>query len=80
VLLQFARGPAYDKYQKQLEESCDQWWKSGRQLCENISLTGNHCVHPVSNRLKMSTICNRLNSESDSLGEIEPAAFLYRLA
>jgi hypothetical protein len=47
VFSQFARGPACDKYMKQLEDSCERFWKNGRQLCEEISLTGNHCVNPV---------------------------------
>ncbi|XP_053379318.1 nonsense-mediated mRNA decay factor SMG8-like isoform X1 [Mercenaria mercenaria] len=47
VFSQFARGPACDKYMKQLEESCERFWKNGRQLCEEISLTGNHCVNPL---------------------------------
>ena len=46
--MQHARGPACDKYLKDLEESCEQIWKDGRQLCEEVSITGNHCVHEVS--------------------------------
>ncbi|KAH3818615.1 nonsense-mediated mRNA decay factor SMG8-like isoform X1 [Dreissena polymorpha] len=47
VFTQLARGPACDKYLNQLEESCDTFWKNGRQLCEETSLTGNHCVNPL---------------------------------
>ena len=47
VFSQIARGPACEKYMKQLEESCDRFWKNGRQLCEEVSLLGNHCVNPV---------------------------------
>ncbi|KAL3861502.1 hypothetical protein ACJMK2_007534 [Sinanodonta woodiana] len=47
VFSQFARGPSCDKYIAQLEESCVNFWKNGRQLCEEISLTGNHCVNPL---------------------------------
>lgn len=47
VFAQYARGPAYDKYLRQLEESCEKWWKNGRQLCEEVSLTGQHCVNPL---------------------------------
>ncbi|XP_029644947.1 protein SMG8 [Octopus sinensis] len=47
VFAQYARGAAYKKYLCQLEEACEKWWKSGRQLCEEISLTGQHCVNPL---------------------------------
>ena len=47
VFLQHARGPACEKYLKELEESCERVWKDGRQLCEEVSITGNHCVHEV---------------------------------
>ena len=43
-----ARGPGCDKYLRQVEESCERYWKNGRQLCEEISLTRNHCISPVS--------------------------------
>ena len=42
-----ARGPATEKYMIQLELNCDNMWKGGRQLCEAVSLTGNHCVNEV---------------------------------
>ncbi|XP_041359908.1 protein smg8-like isoform X2 [Gigantopelta aegis] len=45
VFAQFARGPAYEKYLKQLEESCEEWWKSGHRQCEETSLTGNLCLN-----------------------------------
>ncbi|XP_050413442.1 nonsense-mediated mRNA decay factor SMG8, partial [Patella vulgata] len=47
VFSQFARGPAYEKYMKQLEESCEKWWKADRQRCEAISLTRNFCINPL---------------------------------
>ncbi|XP_052821205.1 nonsense-mediated mRNA decay factor SMG8-like isoform X2 [Mya arenaria] len=47
VFSQFARGPGCDKYVGQLEESCERFWRNGRQLCEEVSLTGNHCVNPL---------------------------------
>jgi len=43
-----ARGPACDRYLEQLEQECEQVWKNGRQMCEELSLTGNHCVNEVS--------------------------------
>ncbi|XP_064611274.1 nonsense-mediated mRNA decay factor SMG8-like isoform X2 [Liolophura sinensis] len=45
VFCQHARGPCFKKYLVQLEEACEKWWKNGHQLCEAISLTGNHCVN-----------------------------------
>ena len=48
VYMHHARGPAVEKYMKQLELNCDNMWKGGRQLCEGVSLTGNHCVNEVS--------------------------------
>ncbi|XP_062606772.1 nonsense-mediated mRNA decay factor SMG8-like isoform X1 [Saccostrea cucullata] len=47
VFHQFARGPACDKYLKQLEQSCEKFWRNGRQLCEEISILSNHCVNPL---------------------------------
>ncbi|CAH1774996.1 unnamed protein product [Owenia fusiformis] len=47
VLSQHARGPASEKYLKQLEEECTRIWKSGRELCEQTSLTGNHCTNAL---------------------------------
>ena len=59
VFSQIARGPACEKYMKQLEESCDRFWKNGRQLCEEVSLLGNHCVIPVN--IFMFSNENKLN-------------------
>lgn len=47
VLLHGGRGPALGSYVRQLEESCERYWHGGRQLCEEVSLTGNHCVHEL---------------------------------
>nr|XP_022343746.1 protein smg8-like isoform X2 [Crassostrea virginica] len=47
VFHQFARGPACDKYLKQLEQSCEKFWRNGRQLCEEVSILSNHCVNPL---------------------------------
>ena len=48
VFQQHARGQAAEKYLGQLAEGCEKLWQAGRRLCEDISLTGNHCVNPVS--------------------------------
>ncbi|XP_052717339.1 nonsense-mediated mRNA decay factor SMG8-like isoform X1 [Crassostrea angulata] len=47
VFHQFARGPACEKYLKQLEQSCEKFWRNGRQLCEEVSILSNHCVNPL---------------------------------
>ncbi|XP_035667835.1 protein smg8-like isoform X1 [Branchiostoma floridae] len=46
VFKQHAHGPAYEHYVLQLQEDCEKFWANGRQLCEERSLTGQHCVHP----------------------------------
>ncbi|KAF8797116.1 Protein smg8 like protein [Argiope bruennichi] len=42
-----ARGPAVQRYAKQLKEDCERLWKNGHQMCEVLSLTGNHCMNPI---------------------------------
>lgn len=42
-----ARGPLVDNYVTQLEHDCERHWKSGRQMCEVLSLTGNPCTKPL---------------------------------
>jgi protein SMG8 len=37
----------YKKYLNKLEDDCLKIWKSGRQLCELVSLTGHPCVHEL---------------------------------
>ena len=46
-----ARGPASGRYAEQLASECTCYWQAGRQMCEQISLTG----HPCINRLEMFT-------------------------
>ncbi|MEE6469644.1 hypothetical protein FKM82_008706 [Ascaphus truei] len=45
VYSQHARGPAFQKYAIHLNEDCYKFWSSGHQLCEERSLTDQHCVH-----------------------------------
>lgn len=40
-----ARGPASEKFAEVLAQDCTSYWQSGRQMCEEISLTGNHCTN-----------------------------------
>lgn len=39
------KGPALQEFKKKLEDECMSIWKSGRQLCDAISLTGKPCMH-----------------------------------
>ena len=47
VFTQYARGPAFDKYMCQLEESCTAFWTNGHQQCEAVSLSRNPCGNQV---------------------------------
>merc|ERR1719186_695742 len=40
-----ARGPASEKFAEVLAQDCTSYWQSGRQMCEEISLTGHHCTN-----------------------------------
>ncbi|XP_054280613.1 nonsense-mediated mRNA decay factor SMG8 [Macrosteles quadrilineatus] len=42
-----ARGPLVESYITQLERECERYWKSGRQMCEVLSMTGNPCTKPL---------------------------------
>ncbi|CAB0033101.1 unnamed protein product [Trichogramma brassicae] len=42
-----ARGPLYDEFAKRLQEECDKHWRTGRQMCQVLSLTGNPCTNPL---------------------------------
>jgi len=39
-----ARGPASEKLAEVLAAECLAYWQAGRQMCEELSLTGNHCT------------------------------------
>uniref|UniRef100_A0A2P2K2P8 Nonsense-mediated mRNA decay factor SMG8 n=1 Tax=Rhizophora mucronata TaxID=61149 RepID=A0A2P2K2P8_RHIMU len=39
------RGPAVQLFAKKLQDDCTSIWKSGRQLCDAVSLTGKPCMH-----------------------------------
>ena len=40
-----SRGPASKKYAELLVEECTAYWQAGRQMCEELSLTGHHCTN-----------------------------------
>ncbi|KAK1289015.1 hypothetical protein QJS10_CPB18g01795 [Acorus calamus] len=39
------KGPSVHLFMEKLEEECTSIWKSGRQLCDAVSLTGKPCIH-----------------------------------
>ncbi|KAM1040480.1 hypothetical protein TB2_029321 [Malus domestica] len=39
------KGHAVQQFAKKLEDECTSIWKSGRQLCDAVSLTGKPCMH-----------------------------------
>ncbi|KAF3455164.1 hypothetical protein FNV43_RR05612 [Rhamnella rubrinervis] len=39
------KGPTVQGFSKRLEDECTHIWKSGRQLCDAVSLTGKPCMH-----------------------------------
>ncbi|CBI17132.3 unnamed protein product, partial [Vitis vinifera] len=39
------KGPAVQLFTKKLEDECTSIWRSGRQLCDAVSLTGKPCMH-----------------------------------
>ncbi|KAI5068008.1 hypothetical protein GOP47_0016353 [Adiantum capillus-veneris] len=41
------RGPAVNLFTEKLKADCEAIWKSGRQLCDAVSLTGRPCIHKV---------------------------------
>uniref|UniRef100_A0A3Q3WVS2 Nonsense-mediated mRNA decay factor SMG8 n=1 Tax=Mola mola TaxID=94237 RepID=A0A3Q3WVS2_MOLML len=45
VYSQHARGVAFQRYALQLHEDCYKFWSNGHQLCEERSLTDQHCIH-----------------------------------
>lgn len=47
VFAAHSRGPAYSRFVQKLKEDCERVWKNGHQMCEVLSLTGNHCINPV---------------------------------
>ena len=40
-----ARGPARAKYADILAQECAEFWRGGRQICEEVSLTGRGCAN-----------------------------------
>lgn len=42
-----ARGPLFDEFSDKLQEECEKHWRSGRQMCQILSLTGNPCTNPI---------------------------------
>lgn len=42
-----ARGPLFEEFNEKLQAECEKHWRSGRQMCEVLSLTGNPCTNPI---------------------------------
>lgn len=42
-----ARGPLFEEFSEKLQAECDKHWRTGRQMCEVLSLTGNPCTNPI---------------------------------
>ncbi|CAL1682174.1 unnamed protein product [Lasius platythorax] len=42
-----ARGPLFEEFSEKLQAECDKHWRSGRQMCEVLSLTGHPCTNPI---------------------------------
>ena len=40
-----ARGCATTEYAEKLAAECTAYWQAGRQMCEELSLTGNNCTN-----------------------------------
>ncbi|KAJ6708373.1 AMPLIFIED IN BREAST CANCER 2-RELATED [Salix viminalis] len=57
VFLSMVRGPAVPVFAKKLEDECSSVWRSGRQLCDAVSLTGKPCMqvrHSVDNSVMLT--------------------------
>lgn len=61
-----SRGSSIHKYIKIIQTECDKVWNNGRKTCEELSLTGNYCVHKV-HRLPHDDVneSGSLNQDSD---------------
>lgn len=47
VFYQQTKGPACEHYESKLREDCTKIWKSGRQMCDAVSLTGRPCIYQI---------------------------------
>ncbi|XP_067947573.1 nonsense-mediated mRNA decay factor SMG8-like [Watersipora subatra] len=47
VMIASGRGPALQTYLTRLKKDCTSYWENGHRLCESVSLSGNHCIHPL---------------------------------
>lgn len=57
------RGPAVHIFPEKLKEDCEAIWKSGRQLCDAVSLTGKPCVYQRHDVVGTSSNCPELETE-----------------
>lgn len=60
------RGPAVVLYTNKLKEECEALWKSGRQLCDAVSLTHKPCIYKVHDVPSVgTTLSNTTKSNMD---------------
>lgn len=64
-----AKGPALKMFLQKLEDECLSVWKSGRQLCDAVSLTGKPCVHQRHN-VESSHLTSETNAKPHSSGYV----------
>ncbi|KAJ6369199.1 hypothetical protein OIU78_001541 [Salix suchowensis] len=70
VFLSMVRGPAVPVFAKKLEDECSSVWRSGRQLCDAVSLTGKPCMqvrHSVDNGVMLTGAPVKPHSNCDKL-------------
>ena len=68
-----SRGPAIYKYIQMIQSECDKFWNNGRKMCEELSLTGNCCIHRVHRLPKDDSFTETaLDSNSDSFHQTLP--------
>ncbi|KAH9326312.1 hypothetical protein KI387_006490, partial [Taxus chinensis] len=70
------RGPAVHVFLQKLKEDCEAIWKSGRQLCDAVSLTGKPCVHQKHNVIGPSSSPPDLESEKASV-KLHSSGFVF---
>eukprot|EP00258_Populus_trichocarpa_P039911 XP_024455930.1 protein smg8 [Populus trichocarpa] len=85
VFLSMVRGPAVLQFAKKLEDECSSIWKSGRQLCDAVSLTGKQCMHQrhsVDNGVALTAgAAVKPHSKGSNIGQIQSSSWsLIRVA
>ncbi|KAF3793504.1 SMG8 protein [Nymphaea thermarum] len=81
------KGSAVQMFSEKLKEECNSIWKSGRRLCDAVSLTGRLCMHqkhrvehedPTSLVSQNSTICDLdVDEKSDASLKKHCSGFVF---